>query len=63
MDNLLQVRIHRYVLDIAEPEDRVAATLVPENGKHLLPGKISPRAVGGSLPGHFLIMLLHTDDV
>lgn len=63
MDDLLQVQIHRYMLDIAEPENRVSAALVPKSGEDLLPGEVSPRAVSGSLPGHLLIVLLHADDV
>ena len=63
MDNLLQVRIHRHMFDIAEPENRVSATLVPKRGEDLLPGEVSPRAISGSHSGHPLIVLLHADDV
>ena len=63
MDDLLQVRIHRHMLDIIKPEDRISAALVSKSGEDLLPGEVSPRAVSGSLPGHLLIVLLHADDV
>ena len=63
MDNLLQIQIRHHILDIAEPENSVASTVIPDLGKDHLPVEVSPKVISGSLPRHLLIILSHINDV